>query len=123
MQINGKTSGSTKYTTADATAQAVTVFTAAQTTGAATLTIPDQAGTSRNFVFDTSTQTLSNKTFTAPGAGHAGEWNVDELYRSAGVDGSYGSRLIGCHGDGIKFEWYRARWSARLVRRSLRGRL
>jgi hypothetical protein len=64
--INGKTSGSLNITTADATAVAVTVTTAAQTVGATTLTIPDQAGTSRNFVFDTLTQTLTNKTLTAP---------------------------------------------------------
>lgn len=68
-QVNGKTSGSTKYITADATAQAVTVSTAAQTTGASTLTIPDQAGTSRNFVFDTLAQTLTNKTLVAPALG------------------------------------------------------
>ena len=66
MQVNGSTSGSLKITTADATAQAITVTGAAQTTGATTLTIPDQGGTNRNFVFDTLTQTLTNKTLTAP---------------------------------------------------------
>jgi len=64
--VNGKTSGSLTVTTADATAQAVTVSAAAQTAGASTLTIPDQAGTARNFVFDTLIQTLTNKTLTAP---------------------------------------------------------
>lgn len=64
VQINGKTSGATKITTADATAQTVTISTAAQTTGASTLTIPDQAGSSRNFVFDTLAQTLTNKTIS-----------------------------------------------------------
>lgn len=69
LQINGKTSGATKITTADATAQTVTISTAAQTSGASTLTIPDQAGVSRNFVFDSLTQSLSNKTFPTAGVG------------------------------------------------------
>lgn len=47
--INGKTSGSTKYITADATGQAVTVSTAAQTVGAATVTIPDLANVNSTF--------------------------------------------------------------------------
>lgn len=64
ITINGKTSGSTKFTTADATAQAVTITTAAQTIGASTLTIPDQANGNRSFVFDTLTQTLTNKTIS-----------------------------------------------------------
>ena len=70
MQINGSTSGSLKITTADATAQAITITGAAQTTGAATLTIPDQGGTSRNFVFDTLTQTLTGKTIDCTSAGN-----------------------------------------------------
>lgn len=69
VQINGKTSGAMKFLPADATAQTVTIQSAAQTTGATTLTIPDQAGTSRNFVFDTLTQTLTNKTLTAAALG------------------------------------------------------
>jgi len=64
--INGKTSGGLKVTAADAAAQTVTINLAAQTTGAATLTIPDQGGTSRNIVTDTGTATESNKTLTAP---------------------------------------------------------
>jgi hypothetical protein len=66
VTVAGKTSGSLKITTADATAQAVTVAAAAQTSGASTLTIPDQAGVSSNFVFDTLAQTLTNKTLTSP---------------------------------------------------------
>lgn len=62
--INGKTSGSVKIIPVDATAQAVTVSIAAQTTGAATVTLPDQAGTNRNLVTDTGTSTLTNKTFS-----------------------------------------------------------
>ncbi len=62
VQINGKTSGSTKIITADSTAQAVVISTAAQTTGGSTLTIPDQAGASSSFVFTTLAQALSAKT-------------------------------------------------------------
>lgn len=64
--INGKTSGSTSYTTADATAQAVTITTAAQTVGASTVTFPNNAGVSSNVVLDTLAQTLTNKTLTSP---------------------------------------------------------
>lgn len=66
FQVNGKTSGSLQLITADATAQAVVITAAAQTTGASTLTIPNQSGVSRNFVFDTLAQTLTNKTLTSP---------------------------------------------------------
>ncbi len=62
VQVNGKTSGALKLIAADAAAQTVTVTLAAQTVGAATLTIPDQAGTARNLVTDTGTATLTNKT-------------------------------------------------------------
>lgn len=51
LQINGKTSGSTKIITADSTAQAVVISTAAQTVGGCTLTIPDQTGNSTSFLF------------------------------------------------------------------------
>lgn len=44
VQINGKTSGALKLIAADATAQTVTVATAAQTSGAATATIADMQG-------------------------------------------------------------------------------
>lgn len=50
ITINGKTSGSTVFTTADATAQAVTHNTAAQTVGASVITIPDLKGVSGTFV-------------------------------------------------------------------------
>ena len=50
ITINGKTSGSTIFTTADATAQAVTHNTAAQTVGASTITVPDLKGVSGTFV-------------------------------------------------------------------------
>jgi hypothetical protein len=51
LLVNGKTSGSTKLITADATAQAVVISTAAQTVGGCTLTIPNQTGNSTNFAF------------------------------------------------------------------------
>ena len=66
VQVNGKTSGALKLIAADAAAQTVTVSLAAQTTGASTQTIPDMAGTSDTFVFLAKTQTLTNKTLTAP---------------------------------------------------------
>lgn len=50
VTISGKTSGALKFTTSDATAQTVTVSLAAQTMGAATLTIPNLAGTSGTFI-------------------------------------------------------------------------
>lgn len=66
VQVNGKTSGALKLLPADATAQTVTVATAAQTTGATTLTIPDMAGASDTFVLLGKSQTLTNKTLTSP---------------------------------------------------------
>lgn len=84
MQVNGSTSGSLKVTTADATAQAITVTGAAQTTGATTLTIPDQGGTSRNFVFDTLTQTLTGKTYDAEGTGNVLTIPWEVYYPAAG---------------------------------------
>jgi len=69
LQINGKTSGATKFTTADATAQTVTHTTAAQTSGAATVTIPDMAGVSATFSFNsTATLTAGATPAFAPGA-------------------------------------------------------
>lgn len=68
--VNGSTSGSLTITTNNSTAQAITVTGAAQTTGATTLTIPDQGGTSRNFVFDTLTQTLTGKSYDCEGTGN-----------------------------------------------------
>lgn len=66
LSLTGKTSGSLKVLPADAMAQIVTIAPAAQTGGAATLTIQDQAGVSSNFVFDSLAATLTNKTLTSP---------------------------------------------------------
>lgn len=63
--IKGKTSGQLKFTTADATAQTVTVTAAAQTSGASTWTLPDAAGVAQSFVTLALTQELTNKTLTA----------------------------------------------------------
>lgn len=46
--------------------QLVTIALTSQTTGAATLTIPDFASVSDEFTFKTKAQTMSNKTFVAP---------------------------------------------------------
>ncbi len=51
LTINGKTSGSFKITTADATAQNITLNLAAQTVGIATITIPDCAGSNKTIAF------------------------------------------------------------------------
>jgi hypothetical protein len=64
VQVNGKTSGALKLLPADATAQTITLATAAQTTGAATVTIPDMAGSSDTLVFLAQGQTLTNKRVT-----------------------------------------------------------
>lgn len=64
VTINGKTSGKLVLTTADATAQTVTVAPLAQTSGAATINIPDMAGVSDTFAFTTKAQTLASKTLT-----------------------------------------------------------
>lgn len=60
--VNGKTSGSLKIITADATAQAITISAAAQTIGATILSIPNFANVNDTFTFNTLPATLSNKT-------------------------------------------------------------
>jgi hypothetical protein len=66
LTLSGITSGSTIYTTADATAQTVTITTAAQTSGAANLTIPNFAGVNDTYTFNTLAATLANKTLASP---------------------------------------------------------
>ncbi len=63
VQINGKTSGALKITSADAAAQTVTLSLAAQTVGAATLTIPDMANTNKTVAW------LESPVFTTPNLG------------------------------------------------------
>ena len=78
--INGKTSGGLKLLPVDAAAQTVTISLAAQTTGAATLTIPDMANVSDTFDFIGKAQTLTNKTLTSPvinGATSSGSTSFD----------------------------------------------
>ena len=66
---NGKTSGALKVTTADATAQTVTVTVAAQTSGASTLTIPDLGGVSGSLVRATDENVTATNTITAAETG------------------------------------------------------
>ena len=66
LGVKGKTSGELKITCADALAQTVTVTAAAQTVGAATLTIPNFANVNDTFAFVTLAQTLASKTLTSP---------------------------------------------------------
>lgn len=51
--------------------QLITIALTSQTSGAATLTIPDFAGVADEFVFKTKSVTMSNKTFVAPVLGVA----------------------------------------------------
>lgn len=88
--VKGKTSGGTKYTTADATGQTVTVFTAAQTSGASTWTLPDAAGVAQTFMTLQLTQTVSGqKTFVAPilGVATGTSLTVTGLLKSSGTAG------------------------------------
>lgn len=65
ITITGLTSGSFKLTGADAMAQILTLSVAAQTSGAATATIPDLAGVSQTISFIGKAETLSGaKTFS-----------------------------------------------------------
>jgi hypothetical protein len=68
VQVNGKTSGALKITTADATAQTLTLTVAAQTVGAATLTIPNLAGVNTVLALSGTTfQTVKSQVFTVSG--------------------------------------------------------
>jgi hypothetical protein len=99
VQINGKTSGSLKITTADATAQAVILTVAAQTTGGATITMPNTAGVSDTLVYVTLSQTLAGKTLTTPviatGLTATGAGTVDFSGSSAAFKTSTGAVTIG----------------------------
>lgn len=66
IEIDGKTSGGLILKPADAMGQKLTISGAAQTIGAATLTIPDFAGANQTLVTLGLTQTLTNKTLTSP---------------------------------------------------------
>jgi hypothetical protein len=66
FKVNGKTSGSLKIITADATGQDVTITCPAQTSGAASIVLPDFAGVNDEMAFKTKALTMSNKTFVAP---------------------------------------------------------
>jgi hypothetical protein len=70
VTVNGVTSGKIELTTADATAQTITVTGAAQTSGATTLTIPDMAGTNDTFMFAAKAVTKTNLTLDAEGTGN-----------------------------------------------------
>lgn len=64
ITVNGKTNGSLIITTNDSTAQAVTVTTVAQTTGATTLTLPNMDGNNADVVVTERAQTVNGvKTF------------------------------------------------------------
>ena len=70
ITLSGATSGSLVISPNASTAQAVTVTTAAQTVGAATLTLPDFANVNQTFTFNALASTLTNKTVDAEGTGN-----------------------------------------------------
>jgi hypothetical protein len=66
IDIKGKTNGTFRLTTADSTAQVLTLSVAAQSGGNATLSIPDLAGAAATIITTTLAQTMTGvKTFTA----------------------------------------------------------
>lgn len=69
LQLNGKTSGALKLTTADATAYTVTVSAAAQTSAAATLTIPNLGGVAGTVSVLRSEVVAATNTITAAESG------------------------------------------------------
>lgn len=73
VTVNGKTSGALKITTADATAQTVTLTTAAQTVGAATLTIPNMASVNKTVAW------LESPSFTTPTLGVATATSINKV--------------------------------------------
>lgn len=77
VTVSGVTSGSLRITTADATAQQITVTGAAQTSGATVLTIPDRAGVNGTFAFTdsnvaTATALAANGSNCSAGSGALG---------------------------------------------------
>ncbi len=97
--INGKTSGGLKLIAADSAAQTVTVSLAAQTSGAATISIPDVAGVSDTFALVTKAQSLASKTLVSPvistGLTASGSANNDFSSSTGGFLTSTGTNTIG----------------------------
>lgn len=62
LEVLGKTSGGLKITTADATAEVLTLSAAAQTSGNATLSLPNLAGSNDTVATLAASQALTNKT-------------------------------------------------------------
>jgi len=94
VRVNGATSGSLTWTTSDATGQDITGTVAAQTSGAATVSIPDLAGVNDTFVFLAKSGTLTNKTIDCTTAG-----NVCTVYKYLQLD------LVGVAGGTAGHVW------------------
>lgn len=95
LSLAGKTSGSLKILPADAMAQVVTIAPAAQTSGASTLGIPDQAGVNSDFVFTSLAQSLTNKTIGAQLSAGAGVSAAETYKTSVTKDGGlYITRIV-----------------------------
>lgn len=92
--INGTTSGTFLVAPAAALAQTLTLAPAAQTVGAATVTIPDMAGVSDTFAFLGKTQTFTG-VITAPGfVSSAGGGTAGYLELTQGTAPSAGTTSI-----------------------------
>lgn len=103
FQVNGKTSGALKITTADAAGQTVTLNLAAQTSGAATITIPDRAGAAGTFAF-TDAATLSS--LSSIGTIGTGVWQgtvVGSTYGGTGVNNAGRTLTISTNSSTIAF--------------------
>lgn len=98
--VTGALTGVTSISTSAASpllltnGQLITIALTSQTTGGATLTIPDFASVSDEFTFKTKAQTMSNKTFVAPALGTPASGvmtNVTGLPAAAVLAGTFGT--------------------------------
>jgi hypothetical protein len=103
FQVNGKTSGALKITAADAAAQTVTMTVAAQTTGAATVSIPDRAGVSGTFAF---TDVTALSSLVSVGTIGTGTWQgtvLGSTYGGTGVNNAGRTLTINTNSGTVAF--------------------
>jgi hypothetical protein len=91
VQVNGKTSGALKITTADATAQTVTYSQAAATTGAATITLPDPGGVNATVVTAATTALTPSSTIAWAPTGTQSAFTL-----TPGQDETINATVTGC---------------------------
>lgn len=99
LSLAGKTSGSLKVIAADAAAQVVTVSLAAQTSGAATVTIPDRAGVSGLMQVEPQAPVAGGSSLSVTAAAHAN--------RTLLFDTAAGTAFVlpAATGSGVKFRF------------------